>query len=132
MTRSRPPIVNRTTSPTITDVLVGNRIRLRRTTLGLPMTVVAKNLGASWQQLGKYEHGTDLARPPVQGRQQSSGGEQAETRRTDQWTPRRIRVFSVSPTHEQIFISISPQERDSLWSVRIGDTIRSRVWRTHR
>jgi transcriptional regulator with XRE-family HTH domain len=28
-------------------------------TLGLPKTVVAKNLGVSWQQLGKYEQATD-------------------------------------------------------------------------
>jgi transcriptional regulator with XRE-family HTH domain len=45
--------------PTIIDAHVGNRIRLRRTTLGLPMTVVAKNLGVSWQQLGKYEQARD-------------------------------------------------------------------------
>jgi transcriptional regulator with XRE-family HTH domain len=28
-------------------------------TLGLPMTEVAKNLGVSWQQLGKYEQARD-------------------------------------------------------------------------
>jgi transcriptional regulator with XRE-family HTH domain len=28
-------------------------------TLGLPMTEVAKNLGVSWQQLGKYEQAKD-------------------------------------------------------------------------
>jgi len=50
---------NETTSPTIIDMHVGNRIRLRRMALGLPMTEVAKNLGVSWQQLGKYEQAKD-------------------------------------------------------------------------
>jgi transcriptional regulator with XRE-family HTH domain len=47
------------TSPTIIDVHVGNRIRLRRMSLGVPMTQVAKSIGISWQQLGKYERGSD-------------------------------------------------------------------------
>jgi transcriptional regulator with XRE-family HTH domain len=55
MTRSRSATENGITSPTFIDAHVGNRIRLRRMTLGLPMTELAKNLGVSWQQLGKYE-----------------------------------------------------------------------------
>jgi transcriptional regulator with XRE-family HTH domain len=46
-------------SPTIIDVHVGNRIRLRRMMLGLPMARVAKSLGISWQQLRKYERASD-------------------------------------------------------------------------
>jgi transcriptional regulator with XRE-family HTH domain len=59
VTRSRPATGNGTTSPTFIDAHVGNRIRLRRMTLGLPMTEVAKSLGVSWQQLGKYEQARD-------------------------------------------------------------------------
>jgi transcriptional regulator with XRE-family HTH domain len=46
-------------SPTPIDAQVGARIRLRRVMLGLPMTQVAKKLGISWQQLGKYEQAKD-------------------------------------------------------------------------
>jgi transcriptional regulator with XRE-family HTH domain len=50
---------NRTASPTIIDAHVGYRIRLRRMSLGLPMTQLAKHLGVSWQQLRKYEQARD-------------------------------------------------------------------------
>jgi transcriptional regulator with XRE-family HTH domain len=59
VTRSRSATDYGITSPTIIDAHVGNRIRLRRMTLGLPMTQVAKNLGVSWQQLRKYEQARD-------------------------------------------------------------------------
>jgi hypothetical protein len=59
MTRSGPPTVNGNAKPTPIDAHVGNRIRLRRMTLGLPMTEVAQRLGVSWQQLGKYEQARD-------------------------------------------------------------------------
>jgi transcriptional regulator with XRE-family HTH domain len=52
---------NGNAKPTPIDAHVGNRIRLRRMVLGLPMTEVAKNLGVSWQQLGKYEQAKDRA-----------------------------------------------------------------------
>ena len=61
MTRSRPVTENGDAKPTPIDAHVGNRIRLRRMVLGLPMKKVAKNLGVSWQQLGKYERATDRA-----------------------------------------------------------------------
>jgi transcriptional regulator with XRE-family HTH domain len=59
MTRSRPASPNGNEKATPIDAHVGNRIRLRRMMLGLPMTQVAKNLGVSWQQLRKYEQATD-------------------------------------------------------------------------
>jgi transcriptional regulator with XRE-family HTH domain len=59
MTHVRTTSRSRKAVPTIIDAHVGNRIRLRRMTLGLPMTQVAKKLGVSWQQLGKYEQARD-------------------------------------------------------------------------
>ncbi len=46
-------------SPHPVDVYVGRRLRLRRTLLGLSQTAVAKQLGLSFQQLQKYENGTN-------------------------------------------------------------------------
>jgi transcriptional regulator with XRE-family HTH domain len=59
MTHSGSATKNGNAKPSPIDAHVGNRIRLRRVTLGLPMTEVAKNLGVSWQQLGKYEQARD-------------------------------------------------------------------------
>ena len=41
------------------DVHVGKRIRLRRTLLGLSQTVVAERVGITFQQVQKYERGTN-------------------------------------------------------------------------
>lgn len=41
------------------DVLVGKRVRLRRTMLGLSMDEVGKTVGVSFQQMQKYERGTN-------------------------------------------------------------------------
>jgi transcriptional regulator with XRE-family HTH domain len=41
------------------DVHVGNRLRARRTLLGLSQTAVADAMGFSFQQLQKYEHGAN-------------------------------------------------------------------------
>ncbi len=42
-----------------TDVLVGKRLRLRRTTLGLSQEKLATAVGVSFQQIQKYENGTN-------------------------------------------------------------------------
>lgn len=42
-----------------TDVLVGQRLRLRRTTLGLSQEKLANAVGVSFQQIQKYENGTN-------------------------------------------------------------------------
>jgi len=45
--------------PNPIDVHVGNRIRLRRTLLGISQTVLADALGLTFQQVQKYEKGTN-------------------------------------------------------------------------
>ncbi len=41
------------------DVHVGGRIRMRRTLLGLSQSALAKSMGISFQQIQKYERGTN-------------------------------------------------------------------------
>ncbi len=41
------------------DVHVGARVRQRRTLLGMNQTVLGKALGVSFQQVQKYENGTN-------------------------------------------------------------------------
>jgi len=45
--------------PTETDVLVGARVRIRRVELGLSQTELANALGVTFQQVQKYEKGTN-------------------------------------------------------------------------
>jgi transcriptional regulator with XRE-family HTH domain len=45
--------------PDPVDIHVGSRIRLRRTLLGLSQDKLAKDIGVSFQQLQKYERGTN-------------------------------------------------------------------------
>ena len=45
--------------PNPIDVHVGNRIRLRRTLLGISQTVLADALGLTFQQVQKYEKGAN-------------------------------------------------------------------------
>ena len=45
--------------PTPTDVLVGSRVRVRRLELGLSQTALANELGVTFQQVQKYEKGTN-------------------------------------------------------------------------
>lgn len=45
--------------PDPTDQYVGKRIRMRRLTLGLSQTDVAARLGLTFQQIQKYEKGTN-------------------------------------------------------------------------
>ena len=45
--------------PTSTDVLVGSRVRFRRTELGLTQQALAEKLGVTFQQVQKYEKGTN-------------------------------------------------------------------------
>ena len=45
--------------PDPTDIHVGKRLRLRRNILGLSQEQLAKNIGISFQQIQKYEHGTN-------------------------------------------------------------------------
>jgi transcriptional regulator with XRE-family HTH domain len=47
--------------PNPVDVHVGNRIRLRRTLLGLSQEALAQQMGISFQQVQKYERGTNRA-----------------------------------------------------------------------
>ena len=46
-------------TPTSTDVLVGSRVRFRRTEIGLTQQVLAEKLGVTFQQVQKYEKGTN-------------------------------------------------------------------------
>src|SRR5215207_4470389 len=48
-----------TRAPDKTDVLAGIRVRLRRKELGLSQTVLANRLGITFQQVQKYEKGTN-------------------------------------------------------------------------
>jgi transcriptional regulator with XRE-family HTH domain len=45
--------------PNPVDVHVGNRLRMRRLMLGLSQTAVADALGVTFQQVQKYEKGTN-------------------------------------------------------------------------
>ena len=45
--------------PLPTDVLVGRRIRLRRKQLGMSQTGLGEQLGVAFQQIRKYEKGTN-------------------------------------------------------------------------
>ena len=46
-------------APNETDVLVGARVRLRRAELGLSQTTLGEKLGVTFQQVQKYEKGTN-------------------------------------------------------------------------
>jgi transcriptional regulator with XRE-family HTH domain len=50
-------VMNR--APSQTDVLVGARVRFRRVELGLSQTALAERLGVTFQQVQKYERGTN-------------------------------------------------------------------------
>ncbi|HEX6978679.1 MAG TPA: helix-turn-helix transcriptional regulator [Alphaproteobacteria bacterium] len=45
--------------PDPVDIHVGSRVRLRRTLLGLSQDKLARSIGVSFQQLQKYERGTN-------------------------------------------------------------------------
>lgn len=47
------------TQPHVVDLHVGGRLRIRRKTLGLSQTVVAEAVGLTFQQLQKYERGSN-------------------------------------------------------------------------
>lgn len=46
-------------SPNQTDRRVGSRVRIRRLTLGMTQTDLAKAVGVTFQQVQKYEKGTN-------------------------------------------------------------------------
>jgi transcriptional regulator with XRE-family HTH domain len=46
-------------TPTSTDVLVGSRVRFRRTEIGLTQQALAAKLDVTFQQVQKYEKGTN-------------------------------------------------------------------------
>ena len=46
-------------NPNPVDVHVGNRVRMRRTLLGLSQSTLADALGLTFQQVQKYEKGTN-------------------------------------------------------------------------
>lgn len=46
-------------SPTDFDVAIGKRIRLRRTELNLSQTALGDKVGLAFQQIQKYEHGSN-------------------------------------------------------------------------
>ncbi|RVL83974.1 XRE family transcriptional regulator [Sinorhizobium meliloti] len=46
-------------TPNAIDIHVGSRIRLQRTLLGLSQTTLAEGLGITFQQVQKYEKGTN-------------------------------------------------------------------------
>lgn len=46
-------------TPNAIDVAVGKQIRLRRNLLGMSQTTLADNLGITFQQVQKYEKGTN-------------------------------------------------------------------------
>ena len=48
-----------TKTPNGTDVLVGTRVRIRRVELGMSQTDLANALGVTFQQVQKYEKGTN-------------------------------------------------------------------------
>jgi transcriptional regulator with XRE-family HTH domain len=48
-----------TSSPHPLDIALGSRIRLRRRELGLSQEQLAREVGITFQQVQKYEHGTN-------------------------------------------------------------------------
>src|ERR1700721_2137726 len=46
-------------SANLTDIHVGSRLRMRRLMLGMSQTVIADALGGTFQQVQKYEQGTN-------------------------------------------------------------------------
>jgi transcriptional regulator with XRE-family HTH domain len=50
---------NKPFGPDPVDVLVGSRVRLRRTMLGLSQEKLAEQIGLTFQQVQKYERGTN-------------------------------------------------------------------------
>ncbi|XOK15646.1 helix-turn-helix domain-containing protein (plasmid) [Agrobacterium tumefaciens] len=48
-----------TKTPNAIDIHVGSRIRLQRTLMGLSQTTLAEGLGITFQQVQKYEKGTN-------------------------------------------------------------------------
>ncbi|WP_425351028.1 helix-turn-helix domain-containing protein [Rhizobium sophoriradicis] len=48
-----------TKTPNAIDIHVGSRIRLQRTLIGLSQTTLAEGLGITFQQVQKYEKGTN-------------------------------------------------------------------------
>jgi transcriptional regulator with XRE-family HTH domain len=48
-----------TKSPNATDKHVGARVRMRRMMLGMSQTTLAEGLGVTFQQVQKYERGTN-------------------------------------------------------------------------
>lgn len=52
---ARPPASH--TDPI--DIAIGNRLRLRRLTLGMSQQSLARKLGVTFQQIQKYERGTN-------------------------------------------------------------------------
>ncbi|QDH17080.1 helix-turn-helix domain-containing protein [Swingsia samuiensis] len=57
--RKGPEDVKNTASASPVDVHVGNRIRLRRTLMGLSQEKLAEALGLTFQQVQKYERGAN-------------------------------------------------------------------------
>ncbi len=47
------------TKPNPIDVHVGSRVRIRRTLLGISQTVLGEAIGLTFQQIQKYERGTN-------------------------------------------------------------------------
>ena len=93
-------------SPNRVDKYVGGRIRVQRTRLGISQRKLAHALGVSFQQIQKYENGTDrigagrlqqlsqaLRAPPAfffQGAPNVSGG---RSRKTTTESPARLTRF---------------------------------------
>ena len=59
MSLSVPPRRHRADHPNPVDVHVGGRVRLRRTVLGLSQEKLGAALGLTFQQVQKYERGTN-------------------------------------------------------------------------
>ncbi len=59
MAKSKPRYGRGTGIPSPVDVHVGARVRLRRTLLGMTQTALGDALGLTFQQVQKYEKGTN-------------------------------------------------------------------------
>ncbi len=59
MPRGQPRRTVMRDGPHPVDVHVGNRVRLRRTLLGMTQEMLGEGVGLSFQQIQKYERGTD-------------------------------------------------------------------------
>jgi transcriptional regulator with XRE-family HTH domain len=59
MAKSKPVYGRGTGKPHPIDVHVGARVRQRRALLGMNQTILGKALGVSFQQVQKYENGTN-------------------------------------------------------------------------